>query len=356
MFSWEMKFKRNMKNRKRRKKLCSILCICLCLGMTGCSDKKVTEDTTKKEAKPTKEVKSSTEEPEFFEENGIEFQKVDEILYTSTKLNVRKECSTDSEVVKVLPERAKIHRIGIGDIWSKISLDEGDYYVATEYLSEKEPIVQGKLIAIDAGHQEKANEEKEAIGPGASETKAKVTTGTKGVSTGMAEYELNLQVALKLKEELKSRGYEVFMVRESNDVNLSNHERAKMAEEAGAEILVRLHANGSEVSATNGVMTICGTKDSPYVADLYEDSYRLANEVLNHFVESTGAKSKGIWETDIMSGINWATIPVTIVEMGFMSNKEEDEKMATDSYQQKMAEGIADGIDAYYEKSADTQE
>ena len=210
------------------------------------------------------------------------------------------------------------------------------------------PATGGHIVAIDAGHQGRGNSEPEPIGPGASQTKAKVTSGASGVSTGIPEYQLNLDVSLMLKSELVARGYQVVMIRESNDVNLSNSERAAIANQSGAEIFLRIHANSSTNGNANGILTMCMTPSNPYVSYLYNSSRALSDAVLNNMVEMTGAKRCGVSEVDNMSGINWCTIPVTIVEMGFMSNVAEANNMAPESYRNLLVKGMANGIDEYF--------
>ena len=227
----------------------------------------------------------------------------------------------------------------------------GDSAVSqTDASTESGPVNRepnGKTIVIDPGHQAKANSDKEPLGPGSDEMKAKVSSGTSGAVSGLEEYELDLTVSLKLRDELENRGYTVKMTRTSNDVDISNVERAEMANEANADVFIRVHANGSEDSSVNGVMVVCQSSDNPWCSDLYEQSCKLSHCVLDGVVAATGAGNEGVWVTDTMVGINWSRVPVTILEMGYLTNPDEDRLLATEDYQDKIVQGAANGIDRF---------
>lgn len=208
----------------------------------------------------------------------------------------------------------------------------------------------GRIVAIDAGHQGPGQDMSgyEPIGPGSSEMKLRIVSGTEGRTTGLAEYDLDLRVSLLLEQELINRGYQVIMTRTTNDINIGNVERAQIANDAGADIMVRIHANGSDDTSVSGALTMAPSAANPYVGHLYGECYNLASCIVNAYCEATGLANDGILEVDNMTGINWCQMPVTIVEMGFMTNPGDDTYMADSQNQAVMAAGIADGIDQYF--------
>ena len=206
-----------------------------------------------------------------------------------------------------------------------------------------------KVIVIDAGHQTRAMSATEPIGPGSSQRKAKVTGGASGCVTHLPEYKLNLQVAKRLQKELVNRGYKVIMVRTKNNVRMSNVQRAKVANKYKADAFIRLHANSAGSSSVKGALTIAPASNNRYMTKANRKaSQKLSKKVLKAMCKTTGAKNRGVMYTNSMTGINWCKVPVTIVEMGFMSNPSEDRKMAKASYQKKIVKGIADGIDNFF--------
>ena len=204
------------------------------------------------------------------------------------------------------------------------------------------------VICIDPGHQTKGDMSQEPVAPGSSEKKFKVSWGTQGVATKIPEYELTLSASKILKKDLEQMGFKVIMTRETNDVHITNSERAIFANDNNADLVIRIHADGSDDSSTTGASLHIPSQDSQYTSKIYPESNECA-KLISLQMKQDGFKVNSIYQRSDLTGFNWSKVPVVLVEMGFMSNPEEVQKMAETSYQEKMMKSVADGAQAYFE-------
>jgi N-acetylmuramoyl-L-alanine amidase len=229
-----------------------------------------------------------------------------------------------------------------------------DTILAETIISAPLPL-SGAKIGLDAGHQLHGVSSLEPIAPGSDEKKAKVLSGTKGCVTGIAEHELNLQISLLLEQNLVDLGAEVVMVRRTADVNISSSERAIMMNEAEVDFFIRIHANGSESSKTKGAMILIPARE--VTKDINEESRHLGEVIFDSYLAATGAANAGVIYSKDMTGFNWSKVPVCLIEMGFMTNPEEDKLLNNPEYQEKIVQGLTDGIMRWYElKTTESQQ
>lgn len=205
------------------------------------------------------------------------------------------------------------------------------------------------LVYIDPGHQSRANLEKEPIGPGSTETKIKVSGGTSGVVTKKPEYKLTLEASMILKQLLEEKGITVKLTRSSDNVDISNRERAELANNSKADLHVRIHADGSENASIKGFSVLTPAEDNSYTKSIYQSSLQASQAILTEVEKDQFVEVDGIRYRSDLSGFNWSTVPVTLIELGYMTNPEEDRNLSDQAYLTKLMNHVADGIAAYEE-------
>ncbi|HZD61015.1 MAG TPA: N-acetylmuramoyl-L-alanine amidase [Anaerolineae bacterium] len=210
--------------------------------------------------------------------------------------------------------------------------------------------ISGMVVVVDAGHQSHANLEREPIGPGATEMKEKVQGGTTGIESKKPEYQVTLEISKRLKSVLESNGIKVVMVREANDVNISNAERAAVANRYNADLFVRIHADGNSDRQKNGISTLYPASNK-WTASIHKESLNAARIIQRTTIEATKRKDNGIVERDDISGFNWSKVPAVLVETGFLTNPEEDRLLNDVKYQDLLTSGISKGIIEYLQDS-----
>lgn len=202
-------------------------------------------------------------------------------------------------------------------------------------------------IMIDPGHQAKGNYDLEPVGPNSTEQKPKVASGTQGVVTNKPEYELTLEVSQLLQEVLEEKGFEVQLTRTKNEVDVSNIERAQMANEMEADLFLRIHADGAESATAEGFSVLTPGQGNPDTEKVYEASLTAAEFIVDEVKEIATIHQNGVIFRDDLSGFNWSEVPVNLIELGFMTNPEEDKKLSDDTYITNLTNAIADGVEVY---------
>lgn len=215
---------------------------------------------------------------------------------------------------------------------------------------EPEPLpLEGRIICLDPGHcvtEEAGKGYREPVSPLSDETKPRYLSGTRGAS--LTEEQLNLQVALKLRDALEALGAEVVMTREVSEISLPNTERCRIANESGADVHVHIHADGSESTSANGVSVLIPDGDLLGTPSIVEESARLGQLMVDCVSEATGAKNRGTVPRSDLTGLNFSEIPSVFIEMGFMTNPEEDALLSSGEYQDKIVAGMANSLMDWY--------
>lgn len=203
------------------------------------------------------------------------------------------------------------------------------------------------LICIDPGHQEKGDGNLEPVAPGASSKKARVSSGATGVATKKPEYILNLETSIVLKHILEGKGFDVIMTRDINNINISNSERAILANDKKADMVIRIHGDSIDNSSKTGASILIPEEGGRYTEPIYENSNKCATLVQKNMKEA-GIEINGIFQRGDLTGFNWSTVPVILVEMGFLSNYNEDLMLSNPGYQRKLMQSVADGVEEYF--------
>ncbi|MCM1025090.1 MAG: N-acetylmuramoyl-L-alanine amidase [Roseburia sp.] len=188
-------------------------------------------------------------------------------------------------------------------------------------MEEPEPESKIPLVAIDPGH---GGEDEGCSGD------------------GVQEKDINLEVAQRLAVRLRDMGFDVILTREDGEKEISLKERVDLAEEKGADIFVSIHQNASEkaVSSAKGIETwYCGRD---------RDCRRLAQLIHKGALGKTKARERELQESRELYVIRETSMPACLIETGFLTNAEERKQLCDADYQEKLAEGIAEGIYYYF--------
>ena len=312
----------------------------------GCGRKKEVKTATETDAK------DSIYKTKYSDKN-------DYVETIEDNVNIYIDPDEKSKVYITLNKGVDLTRTGMNSEWTEILLNGGYYYVRSDkvkktsvkWATENEADENDYTIFIDPAKQMMSNNELEPSKPDGSAMKPKMGDSEMGVTSGNFEYQVSMLVASALKDELTKRGYTVILSRTSNNVDISNAERAAAANEANADIYIRIAAPSSSDPTVHGILGFINSSENAFTKEHYQDSYRLCHDIINGVCRGDEDRNRGIYESDDITALNYCTMPATVINIGFLSNIDEDANLSYQNYREVLAEGMANGIDLYFQEA-----
>ena len=196
-----------------------------------------------------------------------------------------------------------------------------------------ETLAAAALICLDPGHgtPPAIGRQREPLGPGSRETKIKDGGGAPG------EAAVVLEIAFRTRALLLRRGYRVAMTRTGPAFRGGNVERARFCNRRRAALMLRIHADGASDPTRRGISTLFPALRRGWTDDVYSRSRTAAALLQTSLVRATGAPSLGLVERRDLTGLNWADVPVVLVETGFLTNAGEGRLLRSSAYQWRVA-------------------
>lgn len=310
------------------KRLFSLVSIILILLLFGCSDKK--SEGTSSTISDSLNISTAQVTPANNTSTSVEDKKTstapNENALEIENKETANEASNESSNKSTITETNK---------------DDTTWKDINDAIQEKN---SKKIIVIDPGHGGKSSSEKESNSPDSSVMKAKNVSGATGAWTKTPEHVITLKVATALQEELSSAGYTVIMTRTSASETIGNIARAEIGNKNNADLAIRIHADSSENSTVKGAsMLVPGNVG--YAKNISTVSKEYGEVIFNTLLSEVGMKSRGIVTRTDLTGFNWSKVPAVLIEMGFLSNHEEDKLLSSEDYQKKIAVGLFKGIE-----------
>lgn len=161
---------------------------------------------------------------------------------------------------------------------------------------------------------------------------------------GILEKDINLEIAKRLQVKLEEKGYQAVLVREA-DTYIDKESRVEMANAFGADVYVSIHQNMYDAGDAEGIEVWYDGSDAS------RDSAGLAAAIHEKTLQATGAARRALWPDADFCVTGQTVMPACLIETGFLSNAAEKEQLTDSAYQEKIAEGIAEGIELYFSTS-----